>query len=69
MVECAAKSLAGAQENAFTDLVLGGDLADVLRDEMKARIAPDDHSVPQRVDLFWYYSYRQPGQQYRVHCR
>ncbi|KAK9909106.1 hypothetical protein WJX75_007225 [Coccomyxa subellipsoidea] len=57
------------EENSFTDAVLGGALADTLEEEMKARTAKDDHSVPQRVDLFWYYSYRRHGDQYRVHCR
>lgn len=57
------------QENNFTEAVLGTGLAVTLEAEMKGRIAPDDQSVPQRWDGFWYYSYRRTGKQYRVHCR
>ena len=57
------------QENNFTEAVLGTGLADTVEAEMKARVPPDDQSVPQRADGYWYYSYRKAGRQYRVHCR
>ena len=57
------------QENAFTEAVLGGLLADELEAEMKARIPASDRGVPQRLDQYWYYWYRGVGQQYKVHAR
>ena len=59
----------GLQENEFTERVLGGQLADQLEHEMKARIAEADQGVPMRVDEYWYYWYRRRGQQYKVHVR
>ena len=57
------------QENAFTEVVLGGDLAQQLEAEMRARIANTDRGVPTRFDQYWYYWYRREGQQYEVHAR
>ena len=57
------------QENKFTEAVLGTGLADTIEEEMRQRVPPDDQSVPQRLDGYWYYSYRKAGRQYRVHCR
>ena len=57
------------QENEFTEAVLGGSLADELEAEMRARIPTSDRGMPQRLDQYWYYWYREVGQQYRVHAR
>lgn len=57
------------QENTYTHTILDGALTNALEKEMKARIPEQDHSVPQRVDGFWYYNYRRTGGQYSVHCR
>ena len=62
-------SIAHAQENDYTERVLGGQLADELEAEMAARVAQTDEGVPQRVGQFWTYWYRLKGQQYRVHAR
>ena len=50
-------------------MVLGGDLAHQLEAEMAARIVTTDQGVPRRHDQYWYYWYRQEGQQYKVHAR
>lgn len=57
------------QENEFTEMVLGGDLARQLETEMTARIVTADQGVPRRLDQYWYFWYRQEGQQYKVHAR
>ena len=49
--------------------MLGGKLADELEAEMQARIAGTDLGVPRRVGQYWYFWYRQEGQQYKVHAR
>ena len=57
------------QENDFTATVLGGELADELEAEMKARMVKADEGVATRNGQYWYYWYRREGQQYKVHAR
>ena len=64
-----ALTVSTVQENEFTELVLGGELADELEAEMHARIASTDQGVPRRVDQYLYFWYRQEDQQFKVHAR
>jgi len=58
-------------ENAWTDAQLAplAGLETTLRDEMTARIPPQDQSVPVFDNGYWYYSRFEPGAEHRVYLR
>ncbi len=59
------------KENEYTAAIMGSGrgLTKQIAAELKARIPPQEQSLPQRAGHFWYYSRRHPGQQYPIHCR
>ncbi|MHB8221054.1 MAG: S9 family peptidase [Acidimicrobiales bacterium] len=58
-------------ENAYADAVLAplADLRRSLYDEMVARIAETDISVPVRRGPWWYYQRTEEHKSYPIHCR
>ena len=58
-------------ENAYTDQVLAATepLRETLYQEMVARIAETDLSVPVRRGPWWYYQRTEEGKSYGIHCR
>jgi len=60
-----------AQENAYTDAVLEplADLEGALLEELTARLAPEDESVPEFDRGYWYYRRYRRGEEYPVYVR
>lgn len=58
-------------ENAYAEASLAplAPLRDLIYEEMVARIAETDLSVPVRRGPWWYYTRTQQGRSYPVHCR
>jgi len=58
-------------ENAYAEEVMGhtGDLQETLFQEIKARIKPNDESVPVLLNGYYYYTRFSEGAEYPVYCR
>ncbi len=58
-------------ENAYADAAMAPveGLRERLVEEMKARIKPDDQSVPYRDGDYWYYYRYQADSEYPIYCR
>lgn len=58
-------------ENRYVDSVMAParDVQDKIFEELKGRIPPDDASVPERIDDWYYYARDVAGQQYKIYCR
>ncbi|MBL8669868.1 MAG: S9 family peptidase [Alphaproteobacteria bacterium] len=58
-------------ENAYVEAIMAPQAAlrETLIAELKARLKPDESTVPRRQGRFWYQSRYAPGAQYPVHVR
>ncbi len=58
-------------ENDYAEAVMQEqkELENLLFEEMKSRVKPDDQSAPLRIDDYFYYSRTEASKDYRIYCR